>query len=237
MIGGERVMALVTARGGSKRLPGKNLRPLSGRPMIAWTVAAATASRHVDRVVLSSDDPAIMAAAVAAGCEVPFVRPAALAADDTPSAAVVRHALATLDDPCEWLVLLQPTSPLRTAADIDGCLELAHRSGAPSAVSVTEMEKPVRFQFWLTAQGTLQPVLGGSVSETVQGLAGPSNCAHILNGAVYAVRTEHFLRTGLLFDDDSLAYAMPRHRSVDIDTEQDFLLAELLVPCHNSVTG
>ncbi|KAA0577998.1 acylneuraminate cytidylyltransferase family protein [Azospirillum sp. B21] len=235
MIGSERVMALVTARGGSKRLPGKNLRPLGGRPMIAWTVAAAKASCHIDRVVLSSDDPDIMAAAVAAGCEVPFIRPAPLAADDTPSAAVVHHALTTLDDPCEWLVLLQPTSPLRTASDIDGCLELAHRSGASSAVSVTEMEKPVHFQFWLTAQGTLQPVLGGSVSEAVKSLAGSSKHAHTLNGAVYVVRVEHFLRTGLLFDDASLAYAMPRQRSVDIDTEQDFLLAELLVSCHNSV--
>lgn len=229
MIDGERVLALITARGGSKRLPGKNLRSFAGRPLVAWTVAAALEARVVDRVVLSSDDPAIIAAATAAGAEAPFIRPASLADDTATSAAVVRHALDALGDPAAWLVLLQPTSPLRTAADIDGAVERAARCGAPSTVSVCEADKPLLFQFRADDGGRLRPVLGGSVREAALRLAqGESTRALVLNGAVYAVRVAHFRRTGSLFDDDSVAHVMPRERSVDIDTELDFLLAETL---------
>jgi len=227
MIAGERVVALITARGGSKRLPGKNIRPLGGRPLIAWTVAAARAAAAVDRVVLSTDDAEI---ARAAECEAPFQRPAELASDGASSASVALHALDHLGEHFDWLVLLQPTSPLRAAADIDGCLELAIRTGAPSVVSVTEADKPFHYQFDLTEDGRLRPIGGGSVADATRRPAmGKAFRPHVLNGAVYAVRAEHFRRTGRLFDDDSVAYVMPRERSVDIDTELDFLFAETLL--------
>jgi len=112
----KRVLALVPARGGSKGLPGKNIADLGGRPLIAWSIAAALECTAIDRVVVSTDDDAIAAAAQACGAEVPFMRPASLAADDTPSHDVVCHALDTLDDDIGIVVLLQPTSPLRTSA-------------------------------------------------------------------------------------------------------------------------
>ncbi|MGB9578379.1 MAG: acylneuraminate cytidylyltransferase family protein, partial [Halothiobacillaceae bacterium] len=110
------VLALIPARGGSKGLPGKNLRALGGKPLIQWSIEAAQRSRFVTRVVVSSDDPTILTAARAAGAETPFVRPAELAQDDTSSIDVVFHALDQLP-PFDWVVLLQPTSPLRTSED------------------------------------------------------------------------------------------------------------------------
>ena len=116
-------IAIVTARGGSKGLPGKNLRALRGRPLLAWSVEAGLGSERVTRVVVTSDDPAILACAEACGA-VALRRPEALARDDTPSAPVVRHALEALHAEEPIVLLLQPTSPLRTARDIDAALSL-----------------------------------------------------------------------------------------------------------------
>src|SRR5688500_10349967 len=140
MIAGRSVLALIPARGGSKGLPGKNLLPVDGRPLLDWTVQAARRSRYIDRVVLSSDDPAIIAAGLAAGCDAPFVRPAELASDTAGTLEVVEHALDRLPG-YDVLVLLQPTSPLRTAGDIDGACERMVASGAGSCVSVSLVEQ------------------------------------------------------------------------------------------------
>ena len=112
MLNGERVLAIVPARGGSKGVPRKNVRVVGGRPLIAWTIAAAKATVSVDRVILSSDDPEIIAAARDAGCEAPFVRPAALATDTASMLDVVHHAVENCGEEVGWIVLLQPTSPL-----------------------------------------------------------------------------------------------------------------------------
>ena len=110
MIAGQRVLGVIPARGGSKRVPGKNVRKIRGKPLIAWAIEAAKKSRHIDRLILSSDDPAIIEAAKGCGCEVPFVRPAELAQDDTPGVAPVLHALAMLPG-YDLVVLLQEKSP------------------------------------------------------------------------------------------------------------------------------
>src|SRR4051794_29098155 len=114
MIASRKVLGLITARGGSKGLPRKNILLLAGKPLIAWSIAAGKASRFIDRVVLSSEDAEIIEVAKAHGCDVPFVRPSELSRDETPSLDPVLHALDQLPD-FDWLVLLQPTSPLRTA--------------------------------------------------------------------------------------------------------------------------
>src|SRR4051812_23428142 len=117
MIGTKRVLAIIVARGGSKGLPGKNVAPCGGRPMIDWTVLAARGSRYVDRTIVSTDDPAILSAAAAAGAEAPFVRPAHLATDDAPMHVVVEHAVTAIGAGYDVGVLLQVTSPLRVADD------------------------------------------------------------------------------------------------------------------------
>jgi CMP-N,N'-diacetyllegionaminic acid synthase len=133
VIGDRKVLALIPARGGSQGLPGKNILPVRGRPLLAWSVDAARGSRRVDRVVLSSEDEAVIAAARACGCDVPFRRPYALASDTAPTIDVVLHALDALPG-YDVVVLLQPTSPLRTVADIDGACVRFATSGAPACV-------------------------------------------------------------------------------------------------------
>jgi N-acylneuraminate cytidylyltransferase len=136
MIEGQSVLAVIPARGGSKGVPRKNLRDVAGRPLIAWTIAAARGSSHIDRLVLSSDDEEIMETARRHGCDVPFRRPAELATDEADSMAVVMHAVETLAERYDYVVLLQPTSPLRASADIDGAIATCLRHMAPSCVTV-----------------------------------------------------------------------------------------------------
>jgi N-acylneuraminate cytidylyltransferase len=156
LIGGRSVLAIIPARGGSKGIKRKNLVDVGGRPLIVWTIAAALGSRHIDRVILSSDDEEIIAAAEAAGCEAPFRRPASLATDEAGSAEVVAHALARVPG-YALFVLLQPTSPLRTSGDIDAALELLDASGADFCVSVTEAEDHPYLVYRRDEAGRIEP--------------------------------------------------------------------------------
>lgn len=219
MIENKRVLALIPARGGSRRLPGKNVMPFKGRPLIAWSVAAALGAPSVDRVVVSTDDEDIANAARDAGAEVPFLRPIALSDDAATSVDVALHALETLGEGADILLLLQPTSPLRTADDIETGLRLMVGRGAPAAVGVTAPFKPLRFHVRLGADGTASPFDAGD--ET--GL-------RLLNGAFYAIRTEVLRRTRTFDPPGALAFEMPQDRSIDIDTAFDWRLAEALAP-------
>ena len=161
MIDGLSVLALITARGGSKRLARKNLRAVAGRSLLARAIAAERAAATVDRVILSSDDAEIIAAALAAGCEVPCVRPPDLAADATDSMAVVHHALAALAERYDLIVLLQPTSPLRTAADIDGAVGHCVTLAAPACVAVTACANPPHTALYHDAPRAVAAGVGG----------------------------------------------------------------------------
>ena len=153
MIAGRSVLGLITARGGSVGLPRKNLRSVGGRTLIARAVESALASETVDRVILSSDDPEIIQAALMAGCDVPFVRPPELATSEATSMAVVHHALDSLDDHYDLIVLLQPTSPFRTADDIDGAVRHCLNERAPACVSVTAPDKSPYWSYRLDDRG------------------------------------------------------------------------------------
>jgi N-acylneuraminate cytidylyltransferase len=218
VIDGLRVLALVTARGGSKGLPGKNIAPLGGRPLIAWTIEAALASRHVDRVVLSSDDAAIIEAARRHGAEAPFVRPAALAGDEASSIDAVLDALDRLPR-FDIVVLLQPTSPLRTAEDIDAALARLQASGAPCCVSVRPAEEHPYWTFRLDGGGRLERFCepAGGMPLRRQDLP-PAWC---LNGAVYAARCDWLRRERRFLGPDTVAQPMPAERSLDIDSAAD----------------
>ena len=160
MIGPGRVLAIVPARGGSKGVPRKNVRPLGGKPLLQWTVEAARASVHIDRLVLSTDDDEIARLGRTIGIEVPFMRPSAAASDEATADAVIDHALASLDEPFDYLVLLQPTSPLRSATDIDGCLDLLAASDADSCVSVVPSHVKPEWLFFVDRSAFLVPVSG-----------------------------------------------------------------------------
>lgn len=218
MIDGLRVLALVPARGGSKGVPRKNIRDLGGKPLIAWTIEAALASRYVDDVVLSSDDPEIIDVATRHGAQAPFIRPAELASDTADSLSVVRHALGTLLAPYDLLVLLQPTSPLRAAADIDGAIEHCLHQQASSCVSLCEVDKSPWWMMTIQDNNRLRPLLAGQAIPTRRQDAPP---VYALNGAVYVARCSHLLGGGGFITDDTVAWLMPKERSVDIDTEMD----------------
>jgi CMP-N,N'-diacetyllegionaminic acid synthase len=215
MIGGLSVLGLITARGGSKGIPGKNLAELGGRTLIAWTIAAARGS-CIDRLVLSSDDAAIIDAARRLGCEAPFVRAASLASDTASSADVVVDALQRLPR-YDLVVLLQPTSPLRIAADIDAVLQRLVDSGAPACVSVRSAEEHPYWSFRLDTDGRLQRFVDTPPPTRRQDLP-PAWC---LNGAVYAARCDWFLRERSFLSSSTVAQPMPAERSIDIDTPAD----------------
>ncbi|MFZ5537271.1 MAG: cytidylyltransferase domain-containing protein [Pseudomonadota bacterium] len=225
------ILALIPARGGSKGLPGKNILPLAGKPMIQWSIEAAQGSRFVTRVVVSSDDPAILEVARAAGAETPFVRPAELAQDDTPSMDVVLHALDQLP-PVDWVVLLQPTSPLRSAEDIDQAIARCLETGAPACVSVSESPALPWWMFRVDATGRLVPFLDAAQRPQRRQEA-PT--LYTLNGAVYVARVDWLRKTRSFLTEETVAHVMPAERSVDIDTALDFRLAECLLTAQPEV--
>ncbi|RJF89921.1 acylneuraminate cytidylyltransferase family protein [Oleomonas cavernae] len=219
MIDGQRVLALIPARGGSKRLPGKNVRPFRGRPLIAWSIEAALAAAAVDRLVVSTDDDAIVAAALAAGAEVPFRRPPALAGDGAGSVDVALHALDALGDPARILLLLQPTSPLRQAQDIDAALRRLADGAAPAVIGVTTPFKPLGYHVRLGAGDKVTPV-------EVEG----GDEIRLINGALYAIRVDVLRQARDFAPPGTVAFEMPFERSIDIDTALDWQLAEALAP-------
>lgn len=220
-----RILGLIVARGGSKGVPRKNVAELGGQPLIAWTVQAAKASTVLTRVLLSSEDSEIIEAARLAGCEVPFVRPEELAADSTPGIEPVLHALDALGEEFDLVVLLQPTSPLRTAEDIDAAVGLLLESGASTCVSVTPAAHGVEWMFSLDRDDRLMPLASGDRPDRRQDLAQ----AYVLNGAVYVARPETLRERRTFLTSDTVAYVMPPERSLDVDTPFDLELVRALV--------
>jgi CMP-N,N'-diacetyllegionaminic acid synthase len=218
VIDGLRVLALITARGGSKGLPGKNIRPAGGKPLLAWTVEAARGSRYCDRVVISTDDETIAAAARAHGCEVPFMRPSQLATDTASSMDVVMHALQALPG-FDLLLLLQPTSPLRTSADIDAACELLLAQQAPACVSITPARESPYWMYSVGPDHALKPVV-----ELPAGITRRQDLplAYSLNGGVYLARTPWLQESRSFVTPQTVALVMPANRSLDIDTLEDF---------------
>jgi CMP-N,N'-diacetyllegionaminic acid synthase len=220
------ILALVPARGGSKGVPRKNVRDLAGRPLLQWSVDAARASKQVGRIVVSTDDPAIADVARSGGAEVPFLRPAELARDETPGADPVIHAI-------EWLaknesyrpdlvLLLQPTSPLRTTADIDGAIHLALDSGSDPVVSVTV---PAQHPYWMKRvdeAGHLHDLIT-QATPTARRQDLPE--CYAVNGAIYLIAPDLLIERRTWFTGRTRGYVMPPERSIDIDTEWDFRMA------------
>lgn len=217
MIGKEQVLAVIPARGGSKGVPGKNIRLIGNKPLIAWSIEAAKTSRLIDRVILSSDDLEIMNVARSFGCEVPFVRDASLAQDDTPTVDVVLDAVERCPG-FDWIVLLQPTSPLRTAEDIDNAIEFCVQHNASACVSVSLSQESPYWMFTLEKGSKLQPLMPDSMLTRRQDLP-PT---YSLNGAVYVAHTEWFKQHKKFISPSTVAYEMPTQRSMDLDTESDF---------------
>jgi len=214
-------LAVIPARGGSKGVKRKNIRDLDGRPLIAFTIDAARMSSAVDRVVVSTDDQEIADIAAATGAEVPFIRPAELARDDTPTEPVLTHALNELDEEFDQFVLLQPTSPLRTANHVTEAVEKYTSSEATSLLSVHQ-SKNYRWQY--TAEGAEQINFGGDRSRRQD-----KQPEFAENGAIYITDVEAYLQTENLMYGQTELYKISERSAVDIDTPFDLWLAEQIL--------
>lgn len=223
-------LAIITARGGSKAIPRKNLQPLLGKPLIAYTIIEALKSQLLSRVILSSDDQEIIDIGEYFGAEAPFVRPAELATDDSPSIDTVKHALSFLEAKegakYDYIVLLQPTSPLRIVQDIDNALQKMLDLKADSVITVTEVGRYHPAKMKRLEKDRIVDIFDPSLDFAPKQKLPP---LFIRNGALYAAKEEVIWKKNSLRGDDCVASIMPPERSVDIDTRIDFKLAELLM--------
>lgn len=228
MNGNEKVLAIIPARGGSKRLPGKNILPLAGKPLIAWTIESAINSGLFDKVIVNTDDNEIADIALEYGAEIPFFRPKELAEDTSSSIDVLVHTI-------QWykanniefthIALLQPTSPLRTSKDIVNAWDLMLKTQTESVISVCEVEHPIQWTYNLDTRGIMS-----SIFEDNDKRSQDYKKNYRLNGAIYIANIDLLLEhRKVLTSDNSVGYLMSREASVDIDEQLDFKFAEFIV--------
>jgi CMP-N,N'-diacetyllegionaminic acid synthase len=222
-----RVLGIVPARGGSKGLPGKNVRPLAGRPLIDYTARAAIESGVLDRTILSTDSAEIADAGRRAGLEVPFLRPAALAQDDSPMLPVLQHAIGALAAEgwvADVIVLLQPTSPLRRPSHIRDVVTLLRDTGADSVVTVVEVPRHLSPDYVMRIdEGVLRPFLpdGGRVTRRQD-----ARQAYSRDGTAYACWRTTIERFGSIYGERCQPLIVDAAESLSIDSPDDWAAAE-----------
>jgi CMP-N-acetylneuraminic acid synthetase len=230
------VLAIIPARGGSKGIPRKNIRLLNGRPLIEFTCFAALQSKCITHAIVSTDCDEIATAARAAGVDVPFKRPIALAEDHSPTMGVIQHAVRWLENHggqrFDIIVLLQPTAPLRTATHVDEAVSKLIDGDGDSVVSVTRVPAHFHPDWQFRIDGArLRPWSGGAFADipTRRQALTPS---YTRNGAIYAFRRATLETSGSIYGERCTPYVMPNDVSVNIDTEDDWRMAEVYLRRH-----
>ncbi len=223
MYKGYRFLGVIPARGGSKGVPRKNVRLLAGKSLIEWAIEQAEQSRYIDNIIVSSEDEEICQVAKQLGAEVPFVRPVELASDTASGVDVLCHAVENTVENYDYVVLLQPTSPLRESSDIDRAIEYCIEQAVTSVVSVAEATKSPYWMYQMKEGGGLTPFVENAASNRQE-----LPQSYALNGAVYVLEVAGLLASRKILDEQTLGYVMPAERSYDIDTETDFLICEFL---------
>ena len=233
MIKGGKLLALITARGASKRLPKKNILKLANKPLIAWTIEASLKSHYIDEVIVSTDDVEIAEISRSYGADVPFIRPPELATENASSIDVLKHAVLTiknLDRHFDYLILLQPTSPLRKATHINEAIQMYVDKKAKVVISVCEVSHPIEWAGLLPDDLSmddffLQELHGKRSQDLPQ--------RYRLNGAIFIINIHEFLKhNSIMLKEGSYGFIMDREDSVDIDNHIDFKFAEFLI--HNN---
>ncbi|MCB0704437.1 MAG: acylneuraminate cytidylyltransferase family protein [Saprospiraceae bacterium] len=228
-----KILAVIPARGGSKGVPQKNIKSLAGKPLIAYTIEAAKGSEELSRWIVSTDDEAIAQVSKEWGAAVPFMRPEALATDSAKAIPVIQHALEEMEkmDGTQYdaVLMLQPTTPYRTSADIDAAIRLLRESGADSVISVVDVEghHPARMKFLQDGRLIDPPYCEAYENQPRQEL----EPMYLRNGAIYLTRRETILNNSFK-GSDCRALVMENERSVNIDTMLDFELAEFMMRYH-----
>jgi CMP-N-acetylneuraminic acid synthetase len=223
MIDNKRLLAIIPARGGSKRLPRKNILYLSGKPVISWTIQAALKSKYIDRTIVSTNDIETANISKDYGADVPFLRPDSLATGTATSVDTILHSINAINDNYDYILILQPTSPLRTYEHIDAAVELFLDKKADSIISVCEAEHPTK---WINSLPSDLSMIN-FIHHTEQSKRSQDFIKeYIINGAIYLIRVDTFVKTMTFFPENSYAYIMDRESSIDIDTEYDLKLCE-----------
>jgi len=225
------VVALICARGGSKGLPGKNIRPLAGRPLIAWAIAQARAVRRIGRIIISTDSEEIAAVARAAGAEVPFLRPSELAQDNSPEWLVWRHALNYLWESAGTypgaLIVVPTTAPLRAPQDLENCLDEYERNGPDVVITVTDAHRSPYFNMVRSRHdgtvGLVIPPEGAVVRRQ------DAPVVYDMTTVAYVARPEFVMTRNGVFEGRVRQVHVPPERALDIDTLLDFRIAECLL--------
>ena len=226
-----KVLGIIPARGGSKGVPRKNIRSLSGKPLIAHTIEGALEAHLLTRVILSTDDEEIASVGKSFGADVPFIRPSELAADDTPTFPVIVHAVEYLEakgEVFDAVCILKPTNPFRRSEDIDACIELMAKSAADSVVSVLPVPETYNpmWVYWRNTDGRLSLSTGGDQPVSRRQDLPP---AFHRDGTIYVTKRDVLSEYGNLYGNDIRSYVIDAGRSVNIDTEEDWKRAEELI--------
>ncbi len=230
MIKNKKIIAIIPARGGSKRVPRKNIKPLAGKPLIFYAINAALKSKYLDRVIVSTDDRKIAKVAEKFGAEIPFLRPKELATDRAKSIDVLKHAVRFLEEKenykADIIVLVQPTTPLVLPEDIDKTIEKLIKARANSCVTMAEIGERPEWMYKIGKNGKAKLFWEQKIQKTRS-----QDLPKIfrLNGAVYAVKRDVLMKKNKILDNKNLtAIIMPRDRSIDIDEPVDFKIAEAI---------
>lgn len=228
----KKILAIIPARGGSKRIPRKNIKPFCGKPLIGWSIDASFSSGVVDRVIVSTDDEEIARIAKDLGAEVPFIRPDELAEDTTPTLPVLQHAVEYLRTEEEYvpdyILLLEPTSPLRQSFHLKEAVELLKTSNADSVIALGEVPRHFSpsWQFSRDEEGAISLCTGADIKNIIsRGQDLP--VTYFRNGVFYLFKTELlFSEEPSLYGNDVRGYVIDNAYSVDIDTPEDWVEAE-----------
>ena len=225
MFNGKKILAVIVARGGSKGVPRKNIKMAGGKPLIAWMIDAGKQSKYLDKLIVSSDDDEIISVAKSYGCDAPFVRPAEFARDHTTVDDVIIHAMESIPG-SDYVMALQPTSPLIIGKDIDGCIDFCINSKAGSVVAVCEPDKNSYWTFTMGKGNTLLPVFEQKYfKQQRQELP----IVYMPTGAIKMAESKWFFENKSFYADATMGYITPKDRSLDIDTELDFKMFETLI--------
>jgi len=225
-----KILVIIPARSGSKGLPGKNIKKLCGRPLIAWTIEQAKSYENIDRIIVSTDDLKIADIAKRYGAEVPFIRPADLANDTASTIDVIFHAINWFKKHegyhPGYIMLLQPTSPFRTAEDIKNSITILRNKNTQAVVSVCETDHHPWWSNTLDKDNSMKDFLRpGILNKRRQDLP----IFYRINGAIYLSEKEYLYENNGFFGPDTFAYKMSKERSIDIDTELDFKFSEMVM--------
>jgi len=227
-----KILGVIPARGGSKGVPGKNIRPILGKPLIAYTIESGLQSAMITDLVVTTDSPAIQEIALRYGAKCPFLRPAELATDTALAVPTIQHAVREMEEreglKYDFIIMLQPTSPLKTGRDIDQALEKLIKEGADGIISVVDVDNnhPMKMKKFLGADGRSGQLVDYKKPPY-------ENCprqhlppVYIVNGAMYATKRDVFMQNNTFQGKYCIGFEMSSFNSINIDTELDFILAE-----------